>query len=901
MGYVTWGIHENMYAPFAAAGERPVTLSSGVAGQRFKQPRQPVVYKLASGVLLAQYQGHTSNTDQRVSSIFLRRSLDNAQHWGASIELWCEPTYAQDSTWLNNGTFVQAASGRVHAFFTKTIHGAGSPPAGQVDSDVIALHCYSDNEGLTWSTPTDVSASVKPSGAGWWITGPAPGIRKEFGTDIGRLLIPFNYRDSADTSGAPRSGVAYSDDDGATWQVGMLLTDDGSSEASIAECLDGSIYLTARKQSNGNTDKRWYATSTDGGETVATSGAETSLTTSPSSGNVCRVGNYLVLSYVGDTGNRSNLYVARSSAAAAGSVSWTTKLLYPGLAGYSTCIGTASGEALVLFEGTYNTAWAVGQNFSWYQYILQAKLQLGWWDDTYVPRAIWAFNRQSSGSFTSYDYTVGTPLLAQGDYPLPIQGGPAGSFNADGAESDGSGTAAILAMRNLDAAAVAAVRGNIADAGTGSWSAVFDVTSTQASPSGKVLMGNRTTGKGWSVTFGASGVLVFTAYDTTAVTCTSNAGTDFTDGVKRRVRIVINRSTNKLEMYVNGTMQTDNPAIGTGAIVGTTDCIIGAPSGTPAAWKWGPIAMARGIMPDDTFPPIVSHAVLSGGFLPVLPQQPDTTDIELWLAPVHHGGTCCGLDFQGGWDRREMHIKPGMSFWTMRDAAHDKLFVTNSQSLNRGFLYRQSTGAGLMIWPSSDSASGGPWRQSPGTDYDFIASDAVGTFLIVFEMISESSTFYLWDSMGNSNIAAGWALYYDPVSDKLGLKMGTGSASRFAENPVTASPTFNYNISYGLAVRFNGAGQSATFRRCVISGTKLLVRQNWNSNSACAQANGVYSSSARPAVIGARSDDTNYTSWMFKNAQLYSRALTDDEVDDWFHFSVAPIYPPWTARRRRAA
>src|SRR6266576_1918218 len=51
----------------------------------------------------------------------------------------------------------------------------------------------SKDDGQTWTTPSNITASVKDPSWGWYATGPGIGIQIEYGRYKGRLIIPCDH------------------------------------------------------------------------------------------------------------------------------------------------------------------------------------------------------------------------------------------------------------------------------------------------------------------------------------------------------------------------------------------------------------------------------------------------------------------------------------------------------------------------------------------------------------------------------------------------------------------------------------------------------------------------------------------------------------------------------------
>jgi sialidase-1 len=114
--------------------------------------------------------------------------------------------------------------------------------------------------GGNWSTPLEITNSVKRPGWTWYATGPGGGIVLRNGT----LVAPATHADGVGAlgSGHDHSHVLLSHDRGVTWQIGGVATTH-SNEATVAQLTDGSLLLNARDLSP--VKRRILQASTDGG------------------------------------------------------------------------------------------------------------------------------------------------------------------------------------------------------------------------------------------------------------------------------------------------------------------------------------------------------------------------------------------------------------------------------------------------------------------------------------------------------------------------------------------------------------------------------------------------------------------------------------------------------------
>ncbi len=120
----------------------------------------------------------------------------------------------------------------------------------------------SDDDGLTWAPPREITQDVKPSGWTWYATGPGHGIQMR----DGRLIVPSDHREGA-RGGWPfvRSHVVFSDDHGATWKLRGTVAP-GTDECMAVETEDGRLYMSMRP-SKKEARRRMASWSTDGGLT----------------------------------------------------------------------------------------------------------------------------------------------------------------------------------------------------------------------------------------------------------------------------------------------------------------------------------------------------------------------------------------------------------------------------------------------------------------------------------------------------------------------------------------------------------------------------------------------------------------------------------------------------------
>lgn len=133
----------------------------------------------------------------------------------------------------------------------------------------------SDDDGLTWSDPVDITPQVKEDWALFFGTGPGVGIQLHTGDYEGRLVVPI-YTANANVGSSQSSAVIYSDDHGETWQLGEspqkrrgydreTMSEGGMlTESQAVQLNNGNVLLFMRNNFSNNVQ---MATSTDGGAT----------------------------------------------------------------------------------------------------------------------------------------------------------------------------------------------------------------------------------------------------------------------------------------------------------------------------------------------------------------------------------------------------------------------------------------------------------------------------------------------------------------------------------------------------------------------------------------------------------------------------------------------------------
>ena len=140
----------------------------------------------------------------------------------------------------------------------------------------------SADDGTTWSTPIEITASVKQANWTWYATGPGVGIQ----TRDGRLVIPGNHAEAG--SGVHRSHTFFSDDGGQRWSLGDS-SEPGTNESQVVELADGRHMLNMRNHTPKTENFRMVATSDDRGRTWSAASPDRTLLEPPAQASLLRM------------------------------------------------------------------------------------------------------------------------------------------------------------------------------------------------------------------------------------------------------------------------------------------------------------------------------------------------------------------------------------------------------------------------------------------------------------------------------------------------------------------------------------------------------------------------------------------------------------------------------------
>ena len=331
--------------------------------------RQPIIVSLPGSPRLVAFAEGRNNSycsgsaDGSNSSIHVRYSGDGGASWSPRAELLHAPPQPD---YLSA---VASASGAVHLFVQSSPN----------------LQLTSRDGGATWSAPAPVKVALPPGYAA--TPGVASGIQLSgalcaeptCGGAAGRLVVAWVcHKGKVEGGRAPPppppprlsdvscagcfSCLATSDDDGATWTVGAVSTQDGSREASLAQLASatvpgasGAVIYASERNMGATPGTRWHAVSADSGASFSRFGVDPALpdgTTKNWTGicaGLARLGSTLLFSTPTAAGERADLGFFRSTDEAA---SWAAEgaIYAPGPAGYSDMTAINDTHAAIIYE-----------------------------------------------------------------------------------------------------------------------------------------------------------------------------------------------------------------------------------------------------------------------------------------------------------------------------------------------------------------------------------------------------------------------------------------------------------------------------------------------------------------------------------------------------------------------
>ena len=206
----------------------------------YEKHRIPGLIVTKKGTLLFYREARQTESDWALMDILLSRSTNLGESFEAPKVL---AKGTQQHPTVNNPVMMEDKNGRIHFLYCEDY----STNGGRV------LRRYSDDDGISWSEPIDITKYTSLEFRNCFALGPGHGICLE----NGRLLVPVwmvpkSYNAPIDKHSPAVVTTFVSDDNGETWSLGELLWSNretlSPNETTAAELSDGSVYLNLRNQ-----------------------------------------------------------------------------------------------------------------------------------------------------------------------------------------------------------------------------------------------------------------------------------------------------------------------------------------------------------------------------------------------------------------------------------------------------------------------------------------------------------------------------------------------------------------------------------------------------------------------------------------------------------------------------
>ena len=251
-----------------AAPQHPQSTDVFISGQDgYDTYRIPAIIVTKKGTLLAFCEGRkNSRSDSGDIDLLLKRSNDNGKTWSIQQIVWDD----KDNTCGNPCPVVDQQTGTIWLPMTWN---RGDDKESQIkkntskDTRRVWL-TRSNDDGLTWSEPIEITETTKRPEWRWYATGPGVGIQLQKGPWKGRMVIPCDHSIASEKDpDGYNSHVIISDDHGKTWYIGGVIRPKVN-ECQLVELQNGTLMINMRNYDRSKTT-RAIATSTDGGLTFS--------------------------------------------------------------------------------------------------------------------------------------------------------------------------------------------------------------------------------------------------------------------------------------------------------------------------------------------------------------------------------------------------------------------------------------------------------------------------------------------------------------------------------------------------------------------------------------------------------------------------------------------------------
>jgi sialidase-1 len=313
--------------------------------------RIPSIVVAPTGTLLAFCEGRRNDhSDSGDIDMLVRRSTDGGETWGEQQLVWADGT----NTCGNPCPVVDRETGTLWLLMTWN-RGEDREHAivdcTSIDTRRVFV-THSDDDGVTWADPDEITDHVKQPDWTWYATGPGAGIQIAHGPHKGRLVIPCDHIEAGTKH--RYSHVIISDDGGRRWAMGGRTPQHGVNECEVVELTGNRLLLNMRNYDRSQQTRK-VSISQDGGVTWGDLDADTALIEPICQASIRRYAwpdkgsqDLILFSNPAHTEQRLNMTVRLS---VDGARSWPySQCLHPGPSAYSCLAVLPNEEIACLYE-----------------------------------------------------------------------------------------------------------------------------------------------------------------------------------------------------------------------------------------------------------------------------------------------------------------------------------------------------------------------------------------------------------------------------------------------------------------------------------------------------------------------------------------------------------------------
>jgi sialidase-1 len=225
--------------------------------------RIPAIITTKNGTILSFAEGRKkTSSDTGDIDLVMKRSEDNGLTWSELAVIWDD-----DENVCGNPAPVQdRKTGKIFLLSTWNLGSDHEPQIiDKTSRDTRRIYLLvSDDDGMTWSEPVEITTSVKLNTWTWYATGPCHGIQISTGQYKDRMIIPCDHIEAG--TGKYYSHIIYSDNSGKTWNLGGTTPQDQVNECAIAELSGAKLMLNMRNYDRTQKTRK-VSVSSDGGLT----------------------------------------------------------------------------------------------------------------------------------------------------------------------------------------------------------------------------------------------------------------------------------------------------------------------------------------------------------------------------------------------------------------------------------------------------------------------------------------------------------------------------------------------------------------------------------------------------------------------------------------------------------